>query len=288
MAATLFATNIGGKVVLGFAGWRVAFFAVALVSVVTGALVPVLARDPRGGSTTRRPSLTTAALTAELKELVALFASSDVQAVLRVRSFQIIILQGIVGTVCASVCEDCENALVAHQNMVTCALGGAPIRAAHPHNSLLLTILYFHTQMPWMSLSFLTLWLQLVGFHDSQASSLVALFTLGCAAGSLLGGHLGVCVWQLRCMLCAELRLPQYHTTTTGDRMSQAHPNSGRILTNQLSVLLGLPVSVLLLKGLPWPLLAGDVSLQWTYSCVLVLFGLVASWCVICTHFSAS
>ena len=63
--------------------------------------------------------------------------------------------------------------------------------------------------------------------------------------------------------------------------MSQMHPNSGRILTNQLSVLLGLPVSVLLLKGLPWPLLAGDVSLQWTYSCVLVLFGLVASWYVV-------
>lgn len=112
MAATLFATNIGGRVVFGFAGWRVAFFAVALVSVATGTLVPLLARDPRSAPTTRRPPLSAAAVAAEVKALVALFASDDVQAVLRVRSFQIIILQGIVGTVrdlCAddAVCGRC-------------------------------------------------------------------------------------------------------------------------------------------------------------------------------------
>lgn len=97
--ATLFATNIGGRVVLGFAGWRIAFFAVALVSVVTGTLVPLLARDPRAGPATRRPPLSAAWLAAEAKALAVLFASEDVQTVLRVKSFQIIILQGIVGTV---------------------------------------------------------------------------------------------------------------------------------------------------------------------------------------------
>lgn len=182
-------------------------------------------------------------------------------------------------------------------------------------------------QMPWMSLSFLTLWLQLIGFHDAQASSLVALFTLGCAGGSLVGGYLGaqgcfaftqphVCMLPtLFTTMCihnnhvhpqqpspaisytpsqqpstSSQQQPPHNNISTlhqpGDRMSQSHPNSGRILTNQLSVLLGLPVSVVLLKGLPWPLLLQGASLQWRYSCVLVLFGLVASWYVPATPIS--
>lgn len=201
MAATLFATNIGGKVVFGFAGWRVAFFSVALVSVVTGVLVPLFAKDPRGGPATRRPPLTTAALAAELKALVALFASDDVQAVLRVRSFQIIILQGIVGTVplhttllwVASFALFFFICSVLHCMFTQC----------------------FPPQMPWMSLSFLTLWLQLVGFADTQASSLVALFTLGCAGGSLLGGYLGM--WGAPCNMmlatCMQRDVGNMHAT---------------------------------------------------------------------------
>lgn len=44
---------------------------------------------------------------------------------------------------------------------------------------------------PWQALVFFTMWLQLVGFTDLAASSLMAVFTLGCALGSLLGGRLG-------------------------------------------------------------------------------------------------
>lgn len=103
MAATLFATNIGGTVIMGFAGWRVAFCVIALISVVTGVLVVTFARDPRApaaGLAKTTPALSWAVLQGQIKEMVVLFASPDVQAVLRNKSFQIIILQGIVGTVC--------------------------------------------------------------------------------------------------------------------------------------------------------------------------------------------
>ena len=38
---------------------------------------------------------------------------------------------------------------------------------------------------------FFTLWLQLLGFTDYSASVLMALFALGCAIGSAVGGYLG-------------------------------------------------------------------------------------------------
>ena len=44
---------------------------------------------------------------------------------------------------------------------------------------------------PWQALVFFTMWLQLLGFSDLAAASLMAIFTLGCALGSLLGGRLG-------------------------------------------------------------------------------------------------
>ncbi len=47
---------------------------------------------------------------------------------------------------------------------------------------------------PWQALVFFTMWLQLLGFSDLAAASLMAIFTLGCAVGSLLGGRLGVCL----------------------------------------------------------------------------------------------
>ena len=38
---------------------------------------------------------------------------------------------------------------------------------------------------------FFTLWFQLLGFSDLAASVLMAVFTLGCAIGALIGGALG-------------------------------------------------------------------------------------------------
>ena len=44
---------------------------------------------------------------------------------------------------------------------------------------------------PWNAMVFFTLWLQLLGFTDYSASVLMALFALGCAIGSAVGGYLG-------------------------------------------------------------------------------------------------
>lgn len=52
--------------------------------------------------------------------------------------------------------------------------------------------------------------LQLLGFSDLAASSLIVVFGAGCAMGGLLGGSLG-------------------------DAMARRLPNNGRILTCQLS-----------------------------------------------------
>lgn len=52
--------------------------------------------------------------------------------------------------------------------------------------------------MPWVAMGFTTLYLQLLGFSDIKAATLVALFGLGCALGSFGGGYIGtpLCSWD--------------------------------------------------------------------------------------------
>ena len=52
--------------------------------------------------------------------------------------------------------------------------------------------------MSWVSLGFMTLYLQLLGFSDMTTAMLVALFSLGAALGSLGGGYIG----ELAISLC--------------------------------------------------------------------------------------
>jgi MFS family permease len=73
---------------LGVAGWRLAFHAVAVVSVALGALMWIFAADPRA------KSKTTASAAEEAKELLR-----DARRVLGVPTFQIIVAQGIAGSI---------------------------------------------------------------------------------------------------------------------------------------------------------------------------------------------
>ncbi|PUZ51390.1 hypothetical protein GQ55_6G181400 [Panicum hallii var. hallii] len=73
---------------LGVAGWRLAFHAVAVVSVALGALMWIFAADPRA------KSKTTASASEEAKELLR-----DARRVLGVPTFQIIVAQGIAGSI---------------------------------------------------------------------------------------------------------------------------------------------------------------------------------------------
>ena len=62
--------------------------------------------------------------------------------------------------------------------------------------------------------------------------------------------------------------------------MSRLYPNGGRILTCQCSVLMGLPLSCLVLKGLPTTPV-GDAttnSLVITYAIAMLVMGATISW----------
>ncbi|WIA28672.1 hypothetical protein OEZ86_011208 [Tetradesmus obliquus] len=103
---------------------------------------------------------------------------------------------------------------------------------------------------PWQAMVFFTLWLQLTGFNDTTASLLVATFGAGVAGGALLGG-------------------------AVGDRMAKRLPNNGRILTAQISVFCGIPLTWLLLKGLPSSSLAATPV---AYGVVMFVMGLTCTW----------
>jgi MFS family permease len=121
---------------------------------------------------------------------------------------------------------------------------------------------------PWQALVFLLLWLQLLGFSDGTAAALVAIFQAGVAVGGLLGG-------------------------AVADRAARAFPERGRVMVAQFSVASGLPLVLLLFRGLPaWSWAASssaadaaDASLlaappsAWPYALCLLLLGLLCSWC---------
>ena len=58
-----------------------------------------------------------------------------------------------------------------------------------------------------------------------------------------------------------------------GDLLSRRWPNTGRIITAQLSVLLSLP-----LKGLPTDDVGHRTAMRSLYALVMFLFGLCISW----------
>ena len=59
--------------------------------------------------------------------------------------------------------------------------------------------------------------------------------------------------------------------------MARWSPGAGRIITAQISVTLGLPLSALWLKGLPLPTPEGP-SVAWLYACAMLAMGCCISW----------
>jgi len=240
MAGALFATNVGATSGFwGVAGWRWAFHAVAAVALFTAWLVRKYALDPgfinkkekdrkdsgHAGGGNNSPSnnnqeigemdeiqlllsknTATPTTTTTADNTVDIFRTTSkshhneiysfdttttnktrdttvwqsIYSVLRIPSFQVIVLQGIVGSI------------------------------------------------PWQAMAMMTLWLQLLNFSNFQSSVLTAIFTFGCAVGSLIGG-------------------------TLGDAAARKAPAQGRIYVCQASVFLGLGFSWLLFKGLAVP-----------------------------------
>eukprot|EP00884_Botryococcus_braunii_P002021 jgi/Botrbrau1/1181/Bobra.0162s0063.2 len=218
MAGAFFATNVSHYSPFGMEGWRFAFHLVAVLSICLAFLLRAFASDPRDKerdywSSSPSPELGSARevqgrWNADQSFLCGVCRWQiwrDIYEVLRVRSVQIIVLQGIVGT------------------------------------------------MPWVAMVFFTLWVQLLGFSDLQASILMAVFGSACSIGGVLGGNLG-----------------DYMMRVMGDR--------GRIVICQISVISSFPLSLLLLKGLPIPEETPSLSVALLYALVLFLMGLFISW----------
>ena len=66
---------------------------------------------------------------------------------------------------------------------------------------------------------------------------------------------------------------------SAGDWAARTSPDKGRIMAAQFSVACGLPLSIVLLKGLPTEVAMGFTdSLAPRYALVMSLFGLLISW----------
>ncbi|KAK9113169.1 hypothetical protein Scep_020688 [Stephania cephalantha] len=206
------ATVMAGQEFWGIPGWRFAFVMMALLSSLIGFLVFMFVVDPR--------TLNSASRTEEISERDDLLeqgsaaASPSVwmdswlamKAVIKVRTFQIIVLQGIVGS------------------------------------------------LPWTAMVFFTMWFELIGFDHNMAATLLSLFAVGCALGSLLGGLLA-------------------------DRISVMYPHSGRIMCAQFSAFMGIPFSLILLTAIPQ-----SVQSWFSFGTTLFLMGLTISWCATCAN----
>ena len=110
MGGALFATNIGGRRPFGVEGWRWAFHVVAAVSLGTAWLVRRYAVDPGFDGKQEEKKARAAAMVASSKNLSLNGSGSggdegvslktvvhSIRTVLRIPSFQVIVLQGIVG-----------------------------------------------------------------------------------------------------------------------------------------------------------------------------------------------
>jgi MFS family permease len=208
MLGAYYATRIGSRYVHigGYTmdGWRVSFQTLALISILAGVFMRLAGRDPKVKSAFYEGLQPTRGIKGTF---IALYNS--LAYLVRVPSFVLIILQGIVGSI------------------------------------------------PWTCMSFFTIWFQTMGFSSGRASSLVAIFTFGCALGGIVGGFLG-------------------------DFAAKRSENHGRIMVGQSSILIGIPITIFLCSFSPGDHFSDDeasTSVWYYYASKLFLLGLASSWC---------
>jgi MFS family permease len=219
MIGALYATNMGSHTPFGIDGWRFVFLSVSLVSAVTGVLNHMYVKDDafedrarqreeheQGQSTPTRHSLSSddGSIVSRIKTV-----SFQIVHVMKIPTFSLIILQGIVGSV------------------------------------------------PYASLVFLTLYLQLLGMSDTSASVIVALYLIGGGLGGLLGGWIG-------------------------DIVASRYPNHGRILATQFSVFIGIPFSLLVFKALPDG--GSSIFVVTLYAMTIFIFAVLTAWPAPCAN----
>lgn len=112
--------------------------------------------------------------------------------------------------------------------------------------------------VPYASLVFMTLWLQLLGMSDSSASIIVGLYLIGGGFGGLMGGWIG-------------------------DRVASTYPNHGRILATQFSILIGVPFSLLIFQGISFEG-APTAAIVVLYATSIFLFAVLTAWPAPCCN----
>lgn len=101
---------------------------------------------------------------------------------------------------------------------------------------------------PWSALSFVPLWLELIGFSHKQTAFLMGLFVVAGSLGGLFGGQMG-------------------------DTLSRHFPNAGRIILAQISSGFGIPLAAVLLLVLP-----DDPSTGLVHGLMFFIIGFFISW----------
>lgn len=210
---SLLATNIAGVNFGDLHGWQIVMFTLAILSALIGFVNFKIARDPRDAKIIEELSEEEHQFLKDLNFDTSSKSWNEIfdaiKCVFKIRTFQIIILQGVVGS------------------------------------------------MPWKALaSFTTLYLQLIGMSNLQASFLYCTFLIGTAIGAWIGGFIG-------------------------DRASLYSPNHGRILACQFSVFSGIPLTILIFTALPRD---GTMTTMWSYALIFVITGLLISWAAPCCN----
>ncbi|CAI5467483.1 unnamed protein product [Closterium sp. Yama58-4] len=100
----------------------------------------------------------------------------------------------------------------------------------------------------WASLTFLPMWLELVGFSHPSTALLLSSFTASCSFGGLFAGWFG-------------------------DWMNATWQDSGRVICAQISAGSAVVMSTVLLRVVPQ-----DARFFWVYFAVLVVMGFMISW----------
>eukprot|EP00253_Pinus_taeda_P025233 PITA_25233 len=197
---TTFSVLLASTTVMGISGWRISFHIIAAVSIVVGVLVRAFATDPRfsNGSMPRPSESGTKGALPIWSDLKAM--GVEAKKVMRIRSFQIIVAQGIAGS------------------------------------------------FPWSGLSFVPMWLELIGFSHRATAFLMSLYIVGSSLGGLFGGRMG-------------------------DVMARRLPNAGRIILSQISSALAIPLSAVLLLVLP-----DDPSTGLAHALMFFIMGFGISW----------
>uniref|UniRef100_A0ACD5YG81 Uncharacterized protein n=1 Tax=Avena sativa TaxID=4498 RepID=A0ACD5YG81_AVESA len=101
---------------------------------------------------------------------------------------------------------------------------------------------------PWSAMSFMSMWLELVGFSHGDTAVVMMAFAVAISLGGPLGGRMG-------------------------DALARRYPDAGRIVLSQISSGSVVPLAAILLLGLP-----NDPSTGVAHALVLFAMVLVMSW----------